>query len=310
MNNTQPLFSVLIAQYNNGKYLQEAVDSVKAQTYNNWEIILVDDCSTDNSKELYKLYAKDSRINIYFNKKNRGCGYTKRRCVELSTGEILGFLDPDDKLAEDALADMVALHCENEDCSLIYSSLYEFNSKNTELIISKTIGKIEDGEDFLINSKKGIALLSTFRRSYYDRTEGIDPKLRTSEDSDLYYKLEEVGNLLYYDKPIYYCRMDNLNSVSIGSVNKVKLSYINMMIASWNGIIRRIASNSPLYLRKKEVYFSQMRNLLDYFICNKQQLYLNYTIRFCYYYLKFNKFSPKGFKHIIKIFIHKYYIGS
>ena len=49
----QPLFSVLIANYNNGKYLMDAIESVRRQTYTNWEIILVDDSSTDNSCELY-----------------------------------------------------------------------------------------------------------------------------------------------------------------------------------------------------------------------------------------------------------------
>lgn len=54
------LFSVLIANYNNGKYLMEGINSVYAQTYTNWEIILVDDASTDNSKEIYKELEKDA----------------------------------------------------------------------------------------------------------------------------------------------------------------------------------------------------------------------------------------------------------
>ncbi|MBR5957742.1 MAG: glycosyltransferase family 2 protein [Salinivirgaceae bacterium] len=83
-----PLFSVLIANYNNGRYLQEAVDSVRSQTYTNWEIILVDDASTDNSKELYKELEKDSHIHIFYNEENKGCGYTKRRCAELAKGEV------------------------------------------------------------------------------------------------------------------------------------------------------------------------------------------------------------------------------
>ena len=58
--NDNPLFSVLIANYNNGKYLMEAINSVYAQTYTNWEIILVDDASTDNTKEIYKELEKDA----------------------------------------------------------------------------------------------------------------------------------------------------------------------------------------------------------------------------------------------------------
>lgn len=101
--NKTPLFSVLIANYNNGKYLMDAIDSVWRQTYTHWEIILVDDASTDNSKELYKELEKDNRIHIYYNEENRGCGYTKRRCADLANGELCGFLDPDDALTDDAL---------------------------------------------------------------------------------------------------------------------------------------------------------------------------------------------------------------
>ena len=86
-------FSVLIANYNNGQYLQDALNSVFNQTYSNWEIIIVDDCSTDNSHELYNNYVDDSRIHIYYNNRNYGCGYTKRRCVELAHGDDFNVFD-------------------------------------------------------------------------------------------------------------------------------------------------------------------------------------------------------------------------
>lgn len=69
----------------------KAIESVRQQTYTNWEIILVDDASTDNSKELYKELEKDERIHIYLNEQNIGCGYTKRRCAELATGGYLSY---------------------------------------------------------------------------------------------------------------------------------------------------------------------------------------------------------------------------
>ena len=104
-----PLFSVLIANYNNGKYLREAINSVYSQIYTNWEIILVDDASTDNSQEIYSELEKDDRIHIYYNEKNMGCGYTKRRCAELANGELCGFLDPDDALLPHALESHVKI---------------------------------------------------------------------------------------------------------------------------------------------------------------------------------------------------------
>lgn len=64
------LFSVLLANNDNGLYLEDALNSVFRQTYHNWEIIIVDDCSTDNSSGLYKKYENDSRIHIYYNDNN------------------------------------------------------------------------------------------------------------------------------------------------------------------------------------------------------------------------------------------------
>ena len=125
----QPLFSVLIANYNNGKYLMDAIESVRRQTYTYWEIILVDDGSTDNSVELYAALENDERIHIYRNDKNMGCGYTKRRCAELANGELCGFLDPDDALTSDALEVMVQAHVKHPEASLINSTCYITDEK-------------------------------------------------------------------------------------------------------------------------------------------------------------------------------------
>ena len=64
LQSKEPLFSILIANYNNGKYLMDAIESVRQQTYANWEIILVDDASTDNSHELYNELDKELIIAI------------------------------------------------------------------------------------------------------------------------------------------------------------------------------------------------------------------------------------------------------
>lgn len=103
------MFSVLIANYNNGQYIQEAIDSIIAQTYNDWEIVIVDDGSNDNSANIYRQY-NNERIRIYYNGQNKGCTYSKWRCIEECKGELFGFLDADDTLMPDALECMVNEH--------------------------------------------------------------------------------------------------------------------------------------------------------------------------------------------------------
>ena len=80
------------SQYNNGKYFEDCYKSIMAQTYQNWEVIIVDDGSTDDSVGMMKkIIGDDARFKIEINQENKGCGFTKRRCVELAKGEICGF---------------------------------------------------------------------------------------------------------------------------------------------------------------------------------------------------------------------------
>lgn len=118
------LFSVLIANYNNAQYLMTAINSVLRQTYTKWEIIVVDDASTDAFEACMRGYANDIRIKIFHNAINQGCGFTKARCAKEAAGSILGFLDPDDALAPNALALMIDAHQQRPECSLVSSTHY------------------------------------------------------------------------------------------------------------------------------------------------------------------------------------------
>ena len=101
-----------------------AIESIRRQTFTDWEIVLVDDGSVDESKDLYPELEKDNRIRIFRNEKNMGCGYTKRRCVEESVGTLCGFLDPDDELLPNALQVMVDTHLAHPEVSLVTSRYY------------------------------------------------------------------------------------------------------------------------------------------------------------------------------------------
>lgn len=88
-----PLFSVLIANYNNKQYLEECFISLQNQSYQKFEVIILDDQSTDDSISLiHKLVGDDNRFLIYVNDVNKGVGYTKNKLVSLANGEICGFV--------------------------------------------------------------------------------------------------------------------------------------------------------------------------------------------------------------------------
>lgn len=216
-----PKVSILISNYNNGKFITDAINSVKRQSYSNWELLIIDDCSMDNSIDIYNSLEDDDRIHIYFNEKNMGQGYTKHQCVIRAQGEICGFLDPDDVLAEDAIRIMVAEHEKHPDASLINSTRFDTDEHLNVLNICSYGCAIPLGQSFL-SYRKGITHFATFKKKYYDKTEGIGTFMLRAPDHDLYYKLEEVGKVYFVDKPLYYYRQNTGINYSLGEENMLK----------------------------------------------------------------------------------------
>lgn len=296
---TTPLFSIIMANYNNAKFIQEAIDSVFAQTYTNWEIVIVDDKSTDNSTEIFERYKNDNRFHIYYNEVNSGCGYTKKKCIECSNGTVCGFLDSDDVLMPTALETMIKAHAEHPECSLIYSTCYRYSgNKNEDMPVWDYIGAIPEDEDYLIYRKKLVSHFVTFKRSYYDKCAGMDPYLVSAEDKDLYCKLEEVGKLLHIPVPLYYYRVNNPNSISIGTKEKDRQSYYYSVCSSLNTICRRMGTD--LYDRNREKYLQYMRVLMKVYY-NTNLFRASRFIRYCFFYVKGNRFSLYALNHIMKI---------
>lgn len=204
-------FSLLIANYNNGRFFKECYESILAQSYNNWEVIIVDDASVDDSvNSIKELIGDDSRFKLYQNQENRGCGYTKRKCTELASGDVCGFLDPDDALMPDALEKMINIHTQNPEVVLAYSTFYlcEERLENKSVFSKKKY--LVNSEDILFFNLEYIVFhFTTFLKKAYDKTQGIDPFLQRAVDQDLIVRLAEVGKFYYLDEPLYLYRVHN-----------------------------------------------------------------------------------------------------
>ncbi|WP_331681646.1 glycosyltransferase family 2 protein [Romboutsia sp.] len=96
--------SIITPVYNSEKFIRQSIDSVISQTYKNWEMILVDDCSTDNSEEIIRQYmCEDNRIKYIKLKENSGAAVARNTAIENSTGRFIAFLDSDDIWKKDKL---------------------------------------------------------------------------------------------------------------------------------------------------------------------------------------------------------------
>jgi len=221
------LFSILIANYNNGKYFRDCYNSIINQTYLNWEVILVDDCSTDNSIDIVKsLIGDDNRFKLFENTSNEGCGFTKRKCVELARGEICAFLDPDDALHETAVFLMVSAHKENTSCSLIHSSLI-FCDENLVEGTKYGLAKAVNESQFFTNLDYAVSHFVSFKTSFYNKTNGIDPTLKRAVDQDLYLKMSETGPFYFLNLSLYKYR---IHKQGIASSNQGKAFYCHLKV--------------------------------------------------------------------------------
>ena len=89
------LVSIIMPSYNTGRFIKESIESVLAQTYSNWELIIVDDCSTDNTDEIVAQFT-DERIKYLKNEVNSGAAVSRNRALREAKGKWIAFLDSDD----------------------------------------------------------------------------------------------------------------------------------------------------------------------------------------------------------------------
>jgi teichuronic acid biosynthesis glycosyltransferase TuaG len=109
MESSNPKVSIITPLYNAGRFLLPCIESVLGQTYTNWEMILVDDCSTDDSLKVARRYAMmEKRVNVDQLPNNQGSGPARNRATEIASGDLIAFLDSDDIWHRDKLKIHVA----------------------------------------------------------------------------------------------------------------------------------------------------------------------------------------------------------
>lgn len=227
-----PLISVLVANYNNAAYITDALDSARSQIYPNIEIVILDDCSTDDSLSVIHQYAlQHSEINIVLsvNERNSGVGYTKRRLIELSHGEYFFFLDPDDTITADCIETLYKPYL-HDNYSIVYASHYLCDEYLRIIDESNWVGQIPAGQTHFTSTEGHISAPALCNRSCYDETDGINPDYPVAEDQDLYTKMEEIAPVLYIDRPLYFYRAHNHNMSRDNAQQWLNLSAVHQYI--------------------------------------------------------------------------------
>lgn len=246
----KPLFSILVSNYNNAHYIEECFHSALKQTYENIEIVFVDDSSTDNSLEIIeKLATKEKRIKIVKNSKNEGAGFTKKRMIDESSGVLCGILDSDDFLDLRAVEKLVKSHLENPQASIIYTSTIYFDESGD---ISNNYKKtIAQPKNISVLERNNISHFVTFKKELYQKTIGVNPLFKRAVDLDFYILMEEVGNIIHLDELLYHHRIHN-KGISQGNAKELAYDW-DFIIKNYH-FIRKGISPIEHYQKQKKWY--------------------------------------------------------
>lgn len=203
-----PLISVIVPVYNVAAYLSRCVDSILAQSYENLQIILIDDGSTDDSGRICEEYAKkDGRIQV-IHKKNGGLSSARNAGLDVSNGQYIGFVDSDDWIEPEMYAEMLAL-MEQNDAQLVCAGRYDVDGETGE----KTVGLCPAGEEIISGEAMAgrifrwdqcdsAACDKLYRRELFD---GIRyPVGKVCEDIPVTYRMAlKARRVVLCDRPFY-----------------------------------------------------------------------------------------------------------
>ena len=211
--------SIITPTYNCGQYISETIDTVIAQTYLNWEMIIVDDCSDDNTEKVVLEYTKrDKRIKYLMLPKNSGAAVARTKAMECSTGRYMAFLDSDDLWPSDKLEKQLAFMRKNNIafCCTSYAQIDE-NGKPTGKVI-KSIKKTNYSR-LLLDCPVGN---STVMYDVSVMGKFQVPNIRKRNDDALWLQMLKKEKYIYgIQEVLMFYRIRN-NSISSNKVELIK----------------------------------------------------------------------------------------
>ncbi len=201
--------SILTACYNKANYIQQCVESILKQTYDNWEMIIVDDFSDDASQH-YLASLDDPRITVIRNESRLFCSSSYARALEHATGDICGVVDGDDALHEKAMGILSQAYEQHKNIDHIYT---QFIWCNRHLSSSRRgFSTLPDGNgnrslvDMALKGKHCYSHWRTFRRKLADKGVIFPQGLEVSVDKNMGFTLEELGPGAFLPRPLYFYR--------------------------------------------------------------------------------------------------------
>lgn len=250
MNQNLPLVSIVTPLYNCEKYIEETIQSVFNQTYKNWEMIIVDDCSKDSGVKIVEKYKKlDKRVKLFCNRQNLGGAETRNEAIKKAQGKYIAFLDSDDIWKKDKLEKQIKF-MEKNNYDFSHTEYERIGEKNEKLNIFSKISKKIDYKTLLYQNTIG-CLTAIYNAEKLGKI--YMPNIRTGQDYALW--LEVLKKTKYA-----YGLQENLAEYRVrkGSLSKNKIKKIKNLYRMYRIYNNQNMINATIFLFTNTIsrYFS------------------------------------------------------
>ena len=247
MNSDNPLVTIYIPSRNYGKYLGQAIKSVENQTYKDWELIIIDEDSKDNTYEVAEASFKRNyeKIKLLKNNKPLGLQRAANKVLELANGKYMMRLDADDWLDENALSCMVKKLENNPDSVMVFSGYFYTDEEGN--VIGTEIKHSLSGSD-LMRHPPPHGACTMFKTRSLKSAGGYLESANAQDGWDLWYKLIGKSNVEVISIPLFYYRQHNLSLSKDNSklLNARKVIFNNLSRSTHGDFVPKVAAVLPI----------------------------------------------------------------
>lgn len=268
-----PTVSIVLSVYNGENYCADALESALSQTFTDFELIVIDDGSTDCSIDILNDYAKrDNRVQILQNECNRGLSYSLNKAIGITKGTYIMRMDQDDINLSKRLECQMDVLKENPKVGLVscfVDALYDSNADNE---IRTGVAQFESRRRHLVTNKEEISEVLPyynvfhhgevfFRKYLWEKLGGYRPEFTMSEDYDFWLRM--IGHTFFYilPKTLYIRRFGKKNSSSVYS----NLQEFTAKLARQCYHLRIIGEDDLIYARNEFLQYLKENDLLRLF---------------------------------------------
>ena len=235
-----PLVSIIMGSHNGERFISRCIDSILIQTYENWEFIICDDCSSDNTLSILKKYSEqDCRIRYIQNTENRGLAYSLNECLKIAKGKYIARMDDDDISLPERFELQIDFLEKHSEYALVASNIIIFDEKSEYGI--RTFQEIPDLY-YLIKHIPFCHPVIMCRKSVLDELNGYNPNCKRAQDYELWFRFFHRGFKGYNIQIPLLKYHESINDYSKRTLKKA----VNAFSIGWAGCN---LNNVPLYKR-------------------------------------------------------------